>query len=200
MSTTPAPRKRLPRAEREALMLDAAEEVFGTIGFRAASMDDIARRSGVTKALLYQYFSSKEGIYDACMERVRGRLFDTLEADLQALAPQQRLRAFIDRYFTFLEEHRDREWILYGETSSGTANAMRELNAEAIGRMLRDAMAAFGGRHEQDLHVTAHALVGAGEQVGRWWLEQPQISRDDVADRFEAVAVAIITGLAQRPR
>ena len=40
-------------------MLDAAEAVFGRRGFHGASMDEIARRSGITKALLYQYFGSK---------------------------------------------------------------------------------------------------------------------------------------------
>src|ERR671930_1407894 len=72
------PRKRLPRAEREERMLDAAEAVFGKHGFQAASMDEIARRSGITKALLYQYFGSKEGLCEAAVERSRARLFDAL--------------------------------------------------------------------------------------------------------------------------
>src|SRR5688572_23231807 len=122
-------RKRVPRGEREQLMLDAAEQEFGRLGFVATSMDDIARASGVTKALLFRYFGSKEGLYDACMERVRGRLFDGLEETLAALPPgRPRLHAFIDAYFAFLEDHRGQHWLLYSEVSAGTANALRALN------------------------------------------------------------------------
>ena len=39
----PEARRRMPRAQREALMLDVAEELFGELGYRAASMDEIAR-------------------------------------------------------------------------------------------------------------------------------------------------------------
>src|SRR4051795_8569960 len=125
-------RRRVPRAEREALMLDAAEDVFGRVGFAAASMDDIARGSGITKALVYEYFGSKERLYDACMERVRGRLFDSLEQALAALDdPRARLRTFIDTYFAFLAANQGKRWLLYGEISAGTADAMRLLNAEA---------------------------------------------------------------------
>jgi AcrR family transcriptional regulator len=177
-------------------MLDAAEQVFGGAGFRRASMDEIAHRSGVTKALLFQYFGSKEALYDACMERVRGRLFDSLEEALAGVtAGRERLRIFIETYFEFLFEHRGKPWLLYGETSIGTANAMRELNAEAITRMLREAGDPLRGLRDVDIEVIAHALVGAGEQVGRWWLARPDVDMADAVARFETVAAAITTSL-----
>ena len=186
-----APRRRVPRAQREELMLEAAEEVFGSVGFAGAAMDEIARRTGITKALVYEYFGSKERLYDACMERVRGRLFDSLEAALAEIAdPAARLRTFIATYFAFLAEHRGKRWLLYGETSPGTADAMRLLNAEAVARMVGETVAL----EERDLAVVAHALVGAGEQVGRWWLDQPGDDVVDVAERFEAIARGIIAG------
>ena len=189
--STQATRRRVPRAEREALMLDAAEDVFGAAGFASAGMEDIARRSGITKALVYEYFGSKERLYDACMERVRGRLFDSLEEALAALDdPRAQLRTFIDTYFAFLAENRGKRWLLYGETSAGTADAMRVLNAGAIARMLGETTPL----DDLGLEVLAHALVGAGEQVGRWWLEQPGDDSGEVADRFERLARALIIG------
>jgi AcrR family transcriptional regulator len=191
------PRKRVPRAEREQLMLEAAEREFGRLGFAATSMDEIARGSGITKALLYEYFGSKEGLYDACMERVRGRLFDSVE-DALASIPQgrQRLRTFIDTYFRFLDEHRGQRWLLYSEISAGSANALRLLNAGAIVRMLRDGLPV--ALDETDLEVLAHGLVGAGEQVGRWWLEQDDHPRADAVARFEAMAAALTADAVAR--
>jgi AcrR family transcriptional regulator len=181
---------------REELMLQAAEAVFGSKGFRGASMDEIAEGSGITKAMLYQYFASKEALYDACMERMRGRLFDSLEAALDDVPPgRERTRQFSATYFAFLAEHRGSPWLLYAEASVGTANAMRELNAESLARMLREAAGPQARLDEVDLAIAAHSLVGAGEQVGRWWLEQPAVPEADVVARFDAVAGAIIASL-----
>ncbi len=188
-------RTRVARAVREELMLEAAEEVFGSAGFRNASMDAIAERSGITKAMLYQYFASKEALYDACTERVRSRLFDSLEERLHEVpGGPQRTRLFIDTYFAFLAEHKGKPWLLYAEASVGTANAMRELNAEAIERMLRET-AGDVRLDDADVEVAAHGLVGAGEQVGRWWLERDDISHEAAAARFERVAAAIIASM-----
>lgn len=189
-------RTRVARAVREELMLEAAEEVFGSAGFRGASMDAIAERSGITKAMLYQYFASKEALYDACTERVRSRLFDSLEERLHDVPdPAERTRLFIDTYFAFLDEHKGKPWLLYAEASVGTANAMRELNAEAIERMLRETAGPGARLADVDVQVAAHSLVGAGEQVGRWWLERDDITHEDAADRFERVAAAIIASM-----
>src|SRR5919198_574733 len=137
-------RKRLPRAEREDRMLDAAEAVFGKHGFQAASMDEIARKSGITKALLYQYFGSKEGLYEACLERGRARLFDELERVAEAASsPLDRLRGVVTAYFDYIDEHRADAWLLYGDASMEAVNEMRRRNAEVIAGLIeRDVTAA----------------------------------------------------------
>ncbi|MGE5397501.1 MAG: TetR/AcrR family transcriptional regulator [Chitinophagales bacterium] len=50
-------------------ILQAAEEVFSEKGFDGARVDEIARRSGVNKALLYYYFQNKESILDELRRR-----------------------------------------------------------------------------------------------------------------------------------
>ena len=192
-----APRKRVPRAEREGLMLDAAERIFGEAGFTGASMDDIAQASGITKGLLYEYFGSKEALYAAFYERERGRLFDSIEAALEGVPHGlPRLRVVIDSYFAFLEQNRGKRWLIYSEVPQDTADALRLLNSESIARMLREG--APVPIDEAEIEMLAHALVGAGEQVGRWWLEQPQRLRGEVVERFEAMATALITDAIRR--
>ncbi len=186
----PNSRKRLPRAEREERMLDAAGEVFGQQAFQAASMDEIARRSGITKALLYQYFGSKEGLYDACVERGRGELFEQLQAAVDSAPPgPPRLAAFVQGYFDFVEENRGVWWLLYGEASSTAVNAMRRRNAELIAEMLASALDGTGRRPDDDaLELLAHHLVGAGEQVGRWWADRPDVPKATVVESFMELA------------
>lgn len=45
-------------------ILDAAEEEFLEMGFHGAKTSSIAKRAGVTHAMLHYYFSTKENLYD----------------------------------------------------------------------------------------------------------------------------------------
>jgi AcrR family transcriptional regulator len=184
------PRKRLPRAQREQRMLDAAQEVFAAESFGAASMDEIAERSGITKALLYQYFGSKEGLYEATMQRARAELYAAMQRAIAATpAGSERLNAFVRGYFDYIGDHRGSWWLLHGDPSSPAVNEMRDRNAQLVARLLADAFAELGREVQPDaLLVLAQALVGAGEQVGRWWETQPAVSKDEVVERFLDVA------------
>jgi AcrR family transcriptional regulator len=179
-------------------MLEAAERFFGERGFRSASMDEIAQASGVTKALLYEHFDSKEQLYEACVERARARLFDAIEEAVAAAAtPDAQLRAFVATYFEQLERHRARWWVLYGEASTDAVNRMRERNAHTIARLL---VAGRPRRASAGMEIVAHSLVGAGEQVGRWWLEHPDVPRERATERFAAVCEGIIGTLGKVAR
>src|SRR5262245_46154847 len=54
-------------AERRALIMERAEEVFLEEGFAGASMAAIAARSGCSKGTLYNYFISKEELFVSCV-------------------------------------------------------------------------------------------------------------------------------------
>ena len=56
-------RPRMPRAQREDEMLQAAGQAFAAHGFHGASMDAIAQAAGISKPMLYNYFGSKQGLY-----------------------------------------------------------------------------------------------------------------------------------------
>jgi AcrR family transcriptional regulator len=187
-------RRRLPRVEREARMLDAAEAAFADQGFAGASMDAIAADSGITKALLYQYFGSKEGLYTACVERRRRELFDRLaELARAADGPVERLRTLVELWFEELQASRSSPVLLYGDAPRAAVDEMRGRNAETIAEILRIDYPDAG---PDALAMTAHLVVGAGEQVGRWWAARPDVPVEQVRERFvRAVGMAVDAGL-----
>ena len=70
--TKRAPQKDIPAharhrdsAETRATILKAAEQIYAEHGLAGARTDAIAAAAGVNKALLYYYFKSKEGLYQA---------------------------------------------------------------------------------------------------------------------------------------
>ena len=78
----PAPRRRGPKPRRERqeekrkVIMEAARAVFRRLGYDGASMNDIAQEAGVSKATLYVYFTSKEGLFAALIDDVRACLPD----------------------------------------------------------------------------------------------------------------------------
>lgn len=95
-ANTPAPRRRLRAEQRRAQIVAAAESAFAEEGF-ALTTRELAARLGVTQALLYKYFHSKDELIAAVIDgRARGRDVEPLLAELRR--PEQpleaRLRAF----------------------------------------------------------------------------------------------------------
>ena len=80
------PQDRAPtriQVKNRAAILEAALEIFSTHGFRGSTVDQIAQAAGLSKPNLLYYFSTKEAIYTALLEK----LLDTWLDPLRALAP-----------------------------------------------------------------------------------------------------------------
>jgi AcrR family transcriptional regulator len=175
-------------------ILDVAEREFDRHGFHEASMEQIAQRSGITKALVYQYFDSKEGLYSACVERGRAQLFEKLRAAAASVEPRAMLAAIVDSYFDQLDAVRSSWYVLYGDAPRRAVDEMRRRNAEVIAELLRTG----SPLSEPDIELVAQLIVGAGEQVGRWWLEHREVPADDVKARFTAALGGAIAAIGRR--
>src|SRR3954453_993544 len=69
---------RVPRAVRERQLVELGEQLFAERGFAKASMDELARRAGVTKPVIYELFGSKEGLFRACLEGLALRMAEQI--------------------------------------------------------------------------------------------------------------------------
>jgi AcrR family transcriptional regulator len=185
-------RRRLPRAQREQRILDVAAREFDRFGFREASLERIASGSGITKALVYQYFDSKEGLYSACVERGRARLFETLRQVAEAAEPRGMLGAIVDAYFDQVDAERGSWYLLYGDAPRRAVDEMRRRNAAVIAELLR----AGASLDDADVELAAQLIVGAGEQVSRWWLEHREVPAAHVKAKFTAAIAGAIGGIA----
>jgi AcrR family transcriptional regulator len=190
----------MPRARREQLILDVAGGVFAREGYHSASMDEIADQAGVSKPMLYAYFNSKEGLYLAYIERAGGELLERLESAAPRDAqPASALRARITEFLSFVEEHGDGWKVLFREVGSSRPFAdrvaeLRERIARAIRRMLEHGAPACPGYPEPAADAVAHALVGAGESLANWWLDHPEVARDQVVEWYFGVVQAVVSG------
>ena len=100
------------RGDRREAILDVASEVFLEEGYAAASMSTIAARLGGSKGTLYNYFKSKEELFEAYVQRHcafhRGDLNDLLNEDGEA---HDILDRFARRYLrSFTSERTLQNW------------------------------------------------------------------------------------------
>lgn len=87
--------------QTRALLLEVATEHFAWMGYRKASVAQIARKANVGKGSVYLYFESKEQLLVTCIMHEKMRLLPHLEAVL-SLPPHQQLEALIRVNATFI--------------------------------------------------------------------------------------------------
>lgn len=172
-------------------MLDAAVRVFSQSGFHAATMDEIAELSGVSKPMVYAYLGSKEELFIACLRRESGRLLAGITAAADpTLPPDQQLWRGLKGFFEFVGDHRDGWAVLYRQARTqrpfaGEVTAMRQEVIEVITVRL-DATLRQEGRQvrPEDLAAMALALVGASESLADWLVDHPAEEPGRVATRL----------------
>ena len=71
--------KRLSGPERRASIIDAARGLFASQGFHGVSVDEIARAVGVSPAVLYRHFDSKEALYESVLRELAGQREDYVD-------------------------------------------------------------------------------------------------------------------------
>lgn len=89
---------------RQAIM-EAAIRIFGRTGFRDSKIADIAAEAGVATGTLYNYFSSKEDIFQSILDDGRERLEAGVAERLTIADPLRRLTELVRVMFEFLEQN-----------------------------------------------------------------------------------------------
>ena len=115
-------------------ILDAASSVFADAGFAGARVDEIARRAGVNKAMLYYHVGNKGALYTAVLTRNFDRMEAALAEGLSARGTaRDRLDSIIAGVARALKELPDHPRIVLREFASGGTN----LQPEVLERMVR---------------------------------------------------------------
>ncbi|MGE5579696.1 MAG: TetR/AcrR family transcriptional regulator [Bacillota bacterium] len=113
--------------ETRARILRAAEEVFAERGFDGARVDEVARRAGVNKALLYYYFEGKEQILNDLVKTYIQETLETKEQMWSKLEPRSanQLDHIINMIAGVYEEKKNILRIILLELLKGTADSSR---------------------------------------------------------------------------
>lgn len=94
-----------PKNTEQAIM-EAAEELFLEMGYNQATTTLIAKRAGVTHAMLHYYFRTKEHVFMKVLEKILGELMQSFRPVMSRDEPfWETLEKGISTHFDFLAEH-----------------------------------------------------------------------------------------------
>jgi AcrR family transcriptional regulator len=179
-------RRRLPRAERESMMLAAARRAFEERGYRDASMDEIAAQAGITKPMLYVYFGSKQGLYEACLEQVTAELVEVLEAGGRRGSDDVAFWHGLLALFDWVEANRQAWSFLYLNDPGGPPG-MAPVRARSRAAVAATSARLFAETSLRDgispdvaarTEGVAYALFAAIGGAIEWWLGHPEEPRE----------------------
>lgn len=186
----PKVRRRLPAAERRKVILDAGLDVFAEGGYRETRLDQVAERAGVSKALIYEHFSSKRDLYREILETWVGELLGRILSAATAAGErsEDRLVAGLDGFLGFVEERRDAWRLLIRHRASDdvseTFDRLYEEVARIIGAMMAPEMPRSslpeGVGFELVLDATSRQLMGSVTAIANWWDEHRDVPREQV--------------------
>jgi AcrR family transcriptional regulator len=195
--------KGVPRADREQQILDAAVHEFGGRGYAHASMAVIARRAGISKPLIYEYFGSKDGLYLACLSRAGTHLVDKV-ADAQSGTTLQRASETLAAIFTALDGRR-LDWAVITDPTLPAGSAVHDAALGYQARLhrlavegTREVLGSYGLTDPEDNALTAHVWVTIVTAIVTWWLDHPGETAAAMTDRCNRV-IAALTAASQNP-
>jgi AcrR family transcriptional regulator len=174
--------------ETRTKLLEAAEKVFGDIGYHEASIVKITEAAGVGQGTFYLYFATKKDVFDELVRDLNRRVRHTMkEASSQGATRLEAELLGFGAYFSFTREHpalyriiRQAEFVSpemleyhYEKLAGGYTEGLREAKARGeIGAI--------------DPEVSAWALMAAGEMLGMRYIlwgdgEVPQAVEQELA-------------------
>jgi TetR/AcrR family transcriptional regulator, cholesterol catabolism regulator len=185
--------------ERRQRILEGAVAVFSSRGYRAASMNDVAARVGLSKPALYHYVRTKEDLLVAVYEEVLDESLRSAQR-IVAEAPSTReaVRRLIVERVRYTCEHRDLLTICFHEES-----ALPEELAEPIlerrrvfERVVRDAVEAHLAETGRTLPMSVGTYVstclGAANWTYKWFDPSGPRSATELGDDVAAVVLGLL--------
>ena len=201
-----------PEANRAHIVRAAIDE-FAARGFKGASMDAIADRTDITRALINYYFGTKEKIYLAVLEHVYSEIRHAESLlDLDHLDPTAAIHRIVEFTFTYYLEHEGFVRLVVAENQARgrhfrKSKAMRSLNRpiiETLARVIARGQADGAFRADADpveVHM-AIAALGLFNVTNQYTFgasfQREMGAKGDVRRRHELVAELVLGYLTSR--
>jgi AcrR family transcriptional regulator len=189
-------RERTKAANRTAI-LAAARKVFAQLGYEAATVRDIIRGTDLASGTFYNYFRSKEEVFEALADDGAARFKPILrQARERATSFEDYLRSSFGAYFRFIVEENRIEGRPLDERQPHVRTDTPEMIAiyEEVRQGLEAAIAR-GVAPKIDSDYLAFACIGIAQEVGRAMMRRQPVDADAAT---EFAVTLVLRGLSRK--
>jgi len=184
--------QRLDVDERRRRLLELGVQLFTRHTYAELSMAAIAREAGISKALLYHYFPSKQAYFVATLEQQAEELAALIAVD-PALPPVEQLTRALDSFLRWVEEHADG----YGKLLEGatTHAEVRELVDQVRSGTADQILAGLSpdGPPQPALRAAVHGWLWFMDGALMDWLEHRDIERPQLLGLLLGTLLGAVT-------
>ncbi|MEJ2718056.1 MAG: TetR/AcrR family transcriptional regulator [Deltaproteobacteria bacterium] len=156
------------RPEKQERVFQAAVQEFAVNGYRNASMNSVVKAAGISKGSLFQYFRTKQGLFDGVVEIAASRVrvyLKHVRDETGRMSFFERLEQLLHAGFSFIDHHHLLARIYFhllqsGETPSGSERValLRKQGVEFVADLIRVAKARGEVKRSVDVERTAFLI------------------------------------------
>jgi AcrR family transcriptional regulator len=192
------------REAKRIAILDAAEAVFGTQGFRKTTMSDIALAAEVSRPLVYRYFRDKEGLLDAVVERVLREWNEVLVAEAARTTPgtAHTVRLVLVASLDFARERDVLRGLLGRDSREALADYsdVIERGSNMLRGLMKDVLAAGVRRGDVRADLDLDDLAHVVSEVFLAYADHMVRGEDGLGERrVEAILETLLHGFIAKP-
>lgn len=191
-----------PVSERVRELLEIGGRLFAEKGFEATSMRDIASAAGVSKALLYHHFASKDDVYARISFLATKDLYSFVEDRIPAEGTAaEKVRAYMLAAATYFAEHRS-AWIAASNAFWSdpdrhrleTRVSRRRQFEQNLRDIIREGVES-GEFQEVDPALAGRLILSGINWMHRWFDPEKGLSAEEIVDQYADI---ILGGLNRR--
>jgi AcrR family transcriptional regulator len=172
-------RLRRSAGDRRAQLVQIGLELLPTTPVQELTIDEVARRAGISRSLLFHYFATKRDYYTAVTRAAADLMWEHLMSR-PGTSQEQQVTGILDRYVAWVETYRETH-LAFVRGAAGGDPWVAEVYAETRDRLVDVALEALGLPDDALRRQLVLAWFAFTEDlVGQWTRDPTTMSRDEL--------------------
>ena len=172
------PRLRRSAGDRRAQLVRIGLELLPTTPVQELTIDEVARRAGISRSLLFHYFATKREYYTAVTRAAADLLWEHL-LPAPGTPPEEQVTGMLDRYVGWVETYRETH-LAFVRGAAGGDPWVSEVYEETRARLVEVALEALGLPDDALRRQLVLAWFAFTEDLVGQWTREPTMSRADL--------------------
>lgn len=198
-------RTRLQVDERRQQLLELGLELFAHQTYDELSIDEIAKRAGISKGLLYHYFPSKRAFYVAALREAARQLLEETDIGPSGASGDEpdraAIRAGLSAFLAYVLERRVAYAFLLrgGVGTDPEVGEIIEGTRQALIDRMSSRLAKFGVRRDDPVtRLKLRGWIGFIESASLDWVDSQQLDIDACSELLVDMTMMILASVVTR--